>query len=65
MTTLEEIKRAGEELDWIRAGDDCGAVPHGLYALIKKLEVDISWADYRRRERTLTRAIQRAWSIKP
>lgn len=59
----EDLQHIRGELDWLRAKYDTGAVPGGIYAVIKGLEEDIGWSEFRRREKTLTRSIQDAYSI--
>ena len=48
--------RQRDELQCLRAKYD-------IYSVIKQLERDISWSEYRLREKTL-RAIQDAYSVK-
>ncbi len=41
-----KIERARAELAFLRARHDDGAVSQAVYAIIKKLEADISWLEY-------------------
>lgn len=46
-----KIERARAELAFLRARHDDGAVSQAVYAIIKKLEADISWLEYTTKEK--------------
>jgi hypothetical protein len=46
--TLQPIVRLRDELRSLRHRYDHGAVSEGVYAAIRKIEIDIAWTEYRR-----------------
>jgi hypothetical protein len=48
---IAAIDRTREELEWLRSRYDSGAVSDAVYITIKRLEVDLSWAQHRRPRR--------------
>ena len=49
---MTEIDRTREELQWLRSRYDSGAVSDAVYAMIRQLEIDLSWAQYERQQRS-------------
>jgi hypothetical protein len=45
---LQPIARPRDELRFLRQRYDHGAVSQGVYAAIRKIEIDIAWTEYRR-----------------
>jgi hypothetical protein len=45
--TLSEVQRVHGELARLRARYDDGAISLAIYAVVKKLEGDIAWAEHR------------------
>jgi hypothetical protein len=45
---LQPIVRLRDELRSLRHRYDHGAVSEGVYAAIRKIEIDIAWDEYRR-----------------
>ena len=58
----EDILRTRAELEWLRARYDCGKVSDSVYAVIRRLETDVSWAEYRQKEDATARRLQKLWS---
>ena len=46
-----EIKRAREELNWLRSRYDCGAISDTVFVVVKKLECEIAWLQHERHQR--------------
>jgi hypothetical protein len=46
-----KLEHARTELAYLRAKYDSGAVAPGIYAVIKKLEADISWLEHTTKEK--------------
>jgi hypothetical protein len=57
------VKLARAELALLRARYDSGAIPQSLYAVLRKLEEDISWAQFRQQQVRGLRKLQHEWSI--
>jgi hypothetical protein len=50
MTFPKKILR--QQLAWLRARYDGGAIPAGIYRTIKIIEVELSWHDHHRARHT-------------
>jgi hypothetical protein len=44
--TGADIQRASEELEWLRARYDDGAVSPAMYAVIRTIKTNISWIEH-------------------
>jgi hypothetical protein len=47
-TLGEALSRLRAELAWLQARYDSGAISLAVYAVRKRLEIDISWAEHER-----------------
>jgi hypothetical protein len=47
-----EIGRTREKLEWLRGRYDSGAVSDAVYTAIRQIEVDLSWAQHKRQQRS-------------
>jgi hypothetical protein len=52
-----------QQLAWLRARYDDGAIPPGIYRTIKTIEVELSWHDHRAKQARQS-ALERRTSLK-